>query len=132
MSNNSTLSDQDQLFLDCLFNPEVNPTYDPSVARHLAGFTDEPLQSIIRRLKAEYQGEVQNYFLSLTPFAANKLKELSTGERAIPNADKIHKAAAEILDRAGVSKKEKQEIEFTTQEGVLILPSLNRSTSNSD
>ena len=123
-NNNKDLSDIDRLFLNCLFNADVNPTFDPEVARQLAGYTDESLQSIIRRLKAEYQNEVQNYFLSLSSFAAGKLKELSSGSIVSVNADKVHKAATEILDRAGISKKDKQEIEFTSTDGVLILPAL--------
>jgi hypothetical protein len=124
------LSDQDQLFLDCLFNKELNPSFDPQVAWTLAEYpSSDPLQKVIRRLKNEYQQEVQNYFLSITPFAAAKLNELAVGAKPIPNSDKVHKAATEILDRAGVTKKDKQEIEISTVDNILVLPEIKKRTT---
>jgi hypothetical protein len=124
------LSEKDQIFLDCLFNVEVNPELDPKVAHTLAGYDkSETLQKVIRRLHAEYRQEAQNYALSLAHHALQKLNHLVTGNAIVPNADKVHKAATELLDRAGITKKDRQEVEISSGEGVLILPPIKYNES---
>lgn len=124
----SDLNYQDEMFLFYLFDSEVNPDASPEVAKELAGFgKDEPLSKILRRVKADYQNEVQNYFLSLSTYAAAKLYEIAKSETTIYNSEKAMKACLEILDRAGITKKDKQEIEIIMPEGIVILPELNQS-----
>lgn len=125
----SDLSQRDEIFLNCLFDAENNPESCLERAREMAGFDkDESVAIILRRIKGDYQNEVQNYFLSMAPAAAKKLQEIAEGSVPILDKDKVTKACIEILDRAGVSKKEKQELEITAPEGVVILPPLNNTS----
>lgn len=121
------LNYQDELFLEYLFDIEQNPAGNPEVAKQLAGFPeDETVAKILRRIKGEYQEEMQNYFLSISPKAATMLFDIAVGKRPVHNAQHVITACKDILDRAGVTKKDRQEIELTLPEGVIILPELNK------
>lgn len=127
----TALSDiqRQELFIQTLFDEENNPTQSFEVAKQVAGYPEsESITTILGRIKGELQDSMQDYMLSRAPIAINKLLAIIEGKEHIVNSDKVLAACKEILDRAGVSKKDKQEIEVTMPEGVIVLPALNIAT----
>lgn len=125
MTNKNELTDKQQLFLDTLFNEELNPDMCPKIARDVAGYVDNvSVTSIISGIKASLQDDMQSFFLSNSPAAAKKIISIMSDKNPSPNSDRVLSAASQILDRAGVSKKDKQEVELKLPDGIVILPAI--------
>jgi hypothetical protein len=122
------LTDQEQLFLEILFNEETNPFFDPEFAKQEAGYpASVSSQRLMRRLKSVMQEDVQSYLLGKAPLAAKVITNILKDENPSPSMDKLISAASQVLDRAGITKKDKQEIEIKAPEGIIILPPLNNT-----
>ena len=117
------LTPQEELFIDALFDTELNPDNDPDIAKQVAGYpASMSAVKVLRTIKGRLQDDVQSYFLSRAPLAARKVTELMKQDNPAPGSEKILAAAVQVLDRAGVTKKDKQEIEVTLPIGVIPLP----------
>lgn len=117
------LTPQEELFIDALFDTELNPDNDPDIAKQVAGYpASMSAVRVLRTIKGRLQDDVQSYFLSRAPLAARKVTELMRQDNPAPGSEKILAAAVQVLDRAGVTKKDKQEIEVTLPIGVIPLP----------
>lgn len=128
--NFEDLTDQEILFIELLFNEQANPEMDAEFAKREAGYPESvSVQKLLRKLKPALQDDTQNYLLSKAPLAARALTKVLNMDNPSPAADKVLSAAAQILDRAGISKKEKQEVEIKVPEGIVILPALNQTTN---
>jgi hypothetical protein len=118
MGNN--LTDQQELFLDLLFSDEfVN---DPRGAANVAGYSQKtPIKSIMNGVKEEIIGRTDLYLVLHAPKSVkNIINVLDNPAQA--GAKARLDAAAAILDRAGLSKKERVEVEHKAAPGVILLP----------
>lgn len=126
MAKDKELTEQEELFIQLLFDEEINPDNDPEVALELAGYPKGTSYiRLLRDIKSTIQDDVQNYFLAKSAMAAKQLTRIAGGQLQSPFADKLISACTQVLDRAGVTKKDRQELEIKAPEGIVILPPLN-------
>lgn len=120
------LSPQQEAFLEALFDEENNPGMDPYVAKAAAGYADStPVRTIMAAIKSTLQDDMQNYFLMHSPRAAKEIINIATDQNPIPGSEKVLAAAVQILDRAGVTKPEKQPAVVQHALGVVLLPAID-------
>tara|TARA_R100000742_G_C4218986_1_gene43272 strand:- start:48 stop:473 length:426 start_codon:yes stop_codon:yes gene_type:complete len=116
-SNNKTLTDKQQKFLDCLIETNGNP----KEAAELAGYSGNHYQ-VVKSLKNEIIDLATDVLANSAPEAAFKLVDIMNTDKPIPQIGNKLQAAQSILDRVGVVKKDRLEVEHTTSGGVFILP----------
>ena len=108
MSNLTTsrkLTDKQQLFLDNILETQG----DLKLSAELAGYSGNHYQ-VIKSLKEEIVELASNVLAREAPKAAFKLVEVMSAADAIPQASVKLQAAQTILDRVGISKKDKLDV----------------------
>ena len=115
--SNKTLTDKQQKFLDCLIETNGNP----KEAAELAGYSGNHYQ-VVKSLKNEIIDLATDVLANSAPEAAFKLVDIMNTDKPIPQIGNKLQAAQSILDRVGVVKKDRLEVEHTTSGGVFILP----------
>ena len=115
-----TLTEKQQKFLDWLIDTNGNP----KEAAELAGYTGNHYQ-VVRALKDEIIDLATDVLAHSAPEAAFKLVDIMKTDRPIPQISIKLQAAQSILDRVGVTKKERLEVNHNTSGCVFILPAKN-------
>ena len=100
-SKTKNLTEKQQKFLDCLVETKGNA----KEAAELAGYSGNHYQ-VVRAL----------------PEAAVRLVDIMRTDKPIPQITNKLQAAQTILDRVGVTKTERIEVDHKTNGGVFILP----------
>ena len=116
--NNKQLTEKQQKFLDCLIETKGNP----KEAAELAGYSTGSHYQVIKALKDEIIDLATDVLANSAPEAAFKLVDIMKTDRPIPQIGNKLQAAQTILDRVGVTKKERLEVNHTSTGGVFILP----------
>jgi phage terminase small subunit len=116
--NNKQLTKKQQKFLDCLIETKGNP----KEAAELAGYSTGSHYQVIKALKDEIIDLATDVLANSAPEAAFKLVDIMKTDRPIPQIGNKLQAAQTILDRVGVTKKERLEVNHTSTGGVFILP----------
>ena len=111
------LTEKQQTFLDNV----VVTGGDLKKAAELAGYKGNHYQ-VIQSLKDELVDMAQNLLAHNAPRAAMKLVEVMDSDRPVPQASSKLQAAQTILDRVGVSKTEKLNVDHNVNGGLFILP----------
>ena len=111
------LTEKQQSFLDYLIETDGNP----KKAAELAGYSGNHYQ-IIQTLREEIVDLASDVLAHSAPQAAFKLIEVMTSDDAIPQVNTKLRAAQTILDRVGVSKKERLDINHNVNGGIFVLP----------
>ena len=115
--SNKTLTDKQQKFLDYLVETNGNP----KEAAELAGYSGNHYQ-VVKSLKNEIIDLATDVLANSAPEAAFKLVDIMNTDAPIPQIGNKLQAAQAILDRVGVVKKERVEVDHKTNGGVFILP----------
>jgi hypothetical protein len=115
---NKTLTDKQQKFLDCL----ISTNGDLKQAAELAGYSNGSHYQVVKALKNEIIDFATDVLANSAPEAAFKLVEIMNTNRPIPQIANKLQAAQAILDRVGVTKKERLDINHNVTGGVFILP----------
>ena len=113
------LSEKQQSFLDNL----INTGGDPKKAAELAGYAEGSYSQVVRSLKEEMIDLASHILAQSAPKAAMKLVNVMDSEEPIPQANVRLQAAQTILDRIGLGKTDRVDVNHTTNGGVFILPS---------
>ena len=116
--NNKQLTEKQQKFLDCLIETKGNP----KEAAELAGYSTGSHYQVIKALKDEIIDLATDVLANSAPEAAFKLVDIMKTDRPIPQIANKLQAAQSILDRVGVTKKERLEVNHSSTGGVFILP----------
>lgn len=111
------LTEKQQSFLDNLMETKG----DLKLSAELAGYSGNHYQ-VIQSLKNEIVDLASNVLAREAPRAAFKLVEVMTSEDSIPQANIKLQAAQTILDRVGVSKTERLDVNHNVTGGIFILP----------
>jgi len=111
------LTDKQQLFLDSL----VETQGDAKQAAALAGYSGGHYQ-VLKSLKNEILELTKDVLAHNAPKAAFKLLEIMDSNTPIPQASNKLVAAQSLLDRVGVSKSEKLDINMQASGGIFIMP----------
>lgn len=116
------LTDKQKAFLDALFDDAEG---DYRIAMTIAGYDESTkVSSVINPLSDEIVARAKNWLASNTAKAAIGLIDIAEDPNQIGTAIKL-KAVTEILDRSGITKIDKSEVEITATGGVFILPAKN-------
>ncbi len=121
--SNKTLTDKQQKFLDYLVETNGNP----KEAAELAGYSGNHYQ-VVKSLKNEIIDLATDVLANSAPEAAFKLVDIMNTDAPIPQIGNKLQAAQAILDRVGVVKKERVEVDHKTNGGVFILPAKKEVT----
>jgi len=112
------LTTKQQSFLDNL----VTTGGDPKKAAELAGYSDNSHYQVIKSLKHEIVELASGILAQSAPKAAMKLVEVMNSDAPLPQANLKLQAAQTILDRTGLGKQERLEVNNNVQGGLFILP----------
>lgn len=121
MTEKKELSPREQLFLDYLFDGEE--VRHPEEAKRIAGYPkDYPVMKIIKDINKELLERCDNYLALYAPNGVMGLIQL-LNEPETPGSKLKLQTIIELLDRAGVVKKEKTEVAQQAPNFVFVLPS---------
>ena len=115
---NKTLTEKQQKFIDCL----VVTNGDLKQAAELAGYSNGSHYQVIKALKTEIIDFATDVLANSAPEAAFKLVEIMNTNKPMPQIQNKLQAAQAILDRVGVVKKERLDVNHNVTGGVFILP----------
>ena len=111
------LTDKQQSFLNNL----IETKGDLKLSAELAGYSGNHYQ-VLKSLKEEVVDLAQNVLAREAPKAAFKLVEVMTSEDSIPQANVKIQAAQTILDRVGLGKHDRVDVNHNVNGGIFILP----------
>ena len=111
------LTAKQQSFLDNIVATEG----DFKKSSELAGYSGNHYQ-ILKSLKQEVVDLASDVLARSAPKAAFKLIEMVDSDRPVPQASQKLAAAQTILDRVGVSKTDRVEVNHNVQGGIFVLP----------
>jgi phage terminase small subunit len=116
-NNSKTLTEKQQKFLDCLIESNGNAKQ----AAKEAGYSGNHYQ-VVKSLKNEILDLTTDILANSAPEAAVRLVDIMRTDKPIPQIANKLQAAQTILDRVGVTKQERVEVNHKTSGGVFILP----------
>jgi len=116
-SKDKNLTEKQEAFLGHL----VDTGGDFKKSAELAGYSGNHYQ-VLKSLKEEVVDLAQNVLAREAPTAAFKIIEVLKSDRPIPQANYKLQAAQTILDRVGVSKTDRIDVNHNTGGGIFILP----------
>tara|TARA_Y100001937_G_scaffold123006_1_gene185182 strand:- start:10161 stop:10568 length:408 start_codon:yes stop_codon:yes gene_type:complete len=116
-STKRNLTEKQQSFLNNLIETRGNL----KLSAELAGYAGNHYQ-VINSLKQEIVQLAETVLAREAPKAAFKLVEVMESETAMPQANVKLQAAQTILDRVGVSKTERLQVDQNITGGIFILP----------
>ena len=112
-----TLTEKQESFLSHL----VETQGDFKKSAELAGYSGNHYQ-VLQSLKEEVVDLASNVLAREAPLAAFKIIEVMRSDKPIPQANYKLQAAQTILDRVGVSKTDRLEVNHNAGGGIFILP----------
>jgi len=112
-----TLTEKQESFLGHL----VETGGDFKRSAELAGYSGNHYQ-VLQSLKEEVVDLASNVLAREAPLAAFKIIEVMRSDKPIPQANYKLQAAQTILDRVGVSKTDRLEVNHNAGGGIFILP----------
>lgn len=107
-----------QSFLDHL----VTCNGDTKRAADLAGYAEGSYTSVVKALKTEIIELAENILAQNAPKASLKLIEVMDSSNPIPQANVRLQAAQTLLDRVGIGKTDKLDVNLQNSNGLFILP----------
>lgn len=117
------LTEKQEAFLGFLFNEAGG---DTKLAAQMAGYNPYAWSKVVASLREEIL-ERAEYHLALS--AAKAVKTISDAmekeESTTPGVNTRTAAAKEVLDRVGLAKKDRLQIETTSGNAIFILPAKN-------
>jgi hypothetical protein len=111
------LTEKQENFLNNLVETKGNL----KLSAELAGYSGNHYQ-IIKSLRQEIVDLASNVLAREAPSAAFKLVEVMQSDNAVPQANVKLQAAQTILDRVGLGKQDRMEVNHNVSGGIFILP----------
>ena len=115
---NKELTVKQKTFLDSLVNCGGNAKQ----AAELAGYAEGSYTSVVKSLKKEILDIAEGILAQNAPKAAMKLVNIMENDQPIPQASIRLQAAQTLLDRVGISKTDKINVNVEGSNGIFILP----------
>jgi len=113
-------TDKQEAFLNALYDSE---TGDVRQAMTVAGYTKEsPSTFVINSLSKEILDVATFMLTKNAPRAASKIVDIMTSNEPIPQVNQKLQAAQTLLDRVGVVKEQKMNVEHNVSGGIFIMP----------
>ena len=118
MKNKKELTTKQQAFLDNIIPCGGNLRQ----AAEIAGYATGSYTTIAKDLRKEIIELAENVMAFNAPQAAVKVVEMITSDAPVPQANVRLQAAQTLLDRVGLGKKDKLEVDVQNSQGLFILP----------
>jgi len=112
------LTIKQQTFLDNLMSCNGNARQ----AAEIAGYSEGSYTSVVKALKTEIIELAESILAQSAPKAALKLVEVMDSDNPIPQANVRLQAAQTVLDRVGLAKTDKLDVNVQGSNGLFILP----------
>ena len=112
------LTTKQQSFLDYL----VETGGDPKKAAELAGYAPNSYWQVVKALKHEIVEMASNILAHSAPKAAMKLVHVLDSDQPMPQANIKLQAAQTILDRVGLAKADRLDVNHKVEGGIFLLP----------
>ena len=116
--SNKELTVKQQSFLDHL----ISCGGDAKQAANLAGYSEGSHYEVVKALKSEILDVATSILAQSAPKAATKLVTIMDSSEPIPQANMRLQAAQQILDRVGLGKTERLDVNVQGTGGLFILP----------
>jgi len=117
LTKNKKLTEKQESFLNHLIETKGNL----KLSAELAGYSGNHYQ-IVQSLKHEIVDLASDVLAREAPTAAFKLIEVLQSDKPLPQANIKLQAAQTILDRVGLGKKERLDVNHNIGGGIFILP----------
>jgi hypothetical protein len=118
MKNKKELTTKQQIFLENIIPCGGNLKQ----AAEIAGYAPGSYTTIAKDLRKEIIELAENVMAFNAPQAAMKVVEMVTSDSPVPQANVRLQAAQTLLDRVGLGKKDKLEVDVQGSQGLFILP----------
>ena len=118
MKNKKELTTKQQIFLENIIPCGGNLKQ----AAEIAGYAPGSYTTIAKDLRKEIIELAENVMAFNAPQAAMKVVEMVTSDNPVPQANVRLQAAQTLLDRVGLGKKDKLEVDVQNSQGLFILP----------
>jgi len=118
MKNKKELTTKQQIFLENIIPCGGNLKQ----AAEIAGYAPGSYTTIAKDLRKEIIELAENVMAFNAPQAAMKVVEMVTSDNPLPQANIRLQAAQTLLDRVGLGKKDKLEVDVQGSQGLFILP----------
>ena len=119
LDNKRKLTEQQQTFLSTL---ATSAKGDINRALDIAGYKETSYYNVIQSLKDEIIDVATKILAKSAPQASQKLVEILNSDDPIPQVNAKLQAAQTLLDRVGVSKRDKLDVTHTATSGIFLLP----------
>jgi hypothetical protein len=113
------LTDKQQIFLSALFGEAQG---DPRTAAEIAGYAPTSYPKVVQGLKDQIIERAETVLAAYSPKAALSIANAIDDDGSIPGSSIRMEAAKQILDRVGLVKREKIDINAKVAHGIFILP----------
>jgi|TARA_R110000751_G_scaffold50199_1_gene111179 hypothetical protein len=113
------LTEKQKIFLSALFG-EANG--EPRAAAEIAGYAPTSYPKVVQGLKDQILERAETILAAHSPKAALSIANAIDDDGSIPGASIRMEAAKQILDRVGLVKREKIDINAKIAHGIFILP----------
>lgn len=123
------LTEQQQIFLSALFGEAHG---NPKIAGEIAGYSEHSYPKVVKSLKDEIIQRAEEVMASYSPKATMGLVKALDEDGSVPGASIRVEAAKQILDRVGITKKEKIDVNLKSLSGVFILPPKDGATESKE
>lgn len=117
--NKRKLTEQQQHFLTALGGMAKG---DLTIALKEAGYADSSKSNVVDSLKDEIVDVATKILAKSAPRASQKLVEILESDDPIPQVNAKLQAAQTLLDRVGIAKRDKLDINHTVASGIFIIP----------
>jgi len=118
-TQNKELTSQQKIFINSLFGEAQG---NPKKAGELAGYAETSYPNIVKSLKDIIIERAEGVLAMHSPKAVMGLVDAMDEDGMTPAANIRIEAAKQILDRVGIVKKEKIDINAKIAHGIFILP----------
>ena len=113
------LTKKQKIFLSALFG-EANG--EPRAAAEIAGYAPTSYPKVVQGLKDQIIERAETVLAAHSPKAALSIANAIDDDGSIPGASIRMEAAKQVLDRVGLVKREKLDINAKVAHGIFILP----------
>ena len=119
-----------QSFLDAMYDSN---TGDIRQAMTVAGYdSSAPSTFLLQSLSSELIEIATHTLAKNAPRAANKIVDIMTSDIPIPQVNQKLQAAQTLLDRVGVVKEQKMNVEHNVSGGIFIMPAKEEMTIDAE
>lgn len=125
-----TYTEKQQAFLDAMYESHNG---DVRQAMTAAGYAKEAPSTFVLQSLSQELIEIANHTLAKNaPKAANKIVDIMVSDVPIPQVTQKLQAAQTLLDRVGVVKEQKMNVEHNVSGGIFIMPSKDEMTIDAE